>query len=608
MKRSTLVLFALFFPMLLSAQQGEPCGNSVILTLVSINFGPGCDFNDYGGIDAAITIGDLNGNVFINNEIEDLGQVQGPGDNIPFDLSSNPDCCNNGYSQQLTVFPIDDNGLDFFVEVYDNDGGCCDGYQSYSDDNYGSGIVAIDISDGITGTIDVGSCISFNYELTITPVFGFGKLEVFDTVCADENLFYNNVLYNIDNPSGVDTLKGASANGCDSIIEVNLDFYEGDLPEIQGDLFLCTDGEGVLGVDDEYETYEWSTGETSPTIDINMPGLYNVEVTNANGCLLQDIVIVEYFPDVPPTIVGDDVLCEGEESTLSIQGEFASYSWSDGSVEPNLTVTESGEYFVTVENVDGCISENSFLVNVITVEEPMILGDSLICEGNMKTLTVDGEYDRYEWSTGATTQSIQITSGGEYTVNVFNGIGCNSRTSKSIKEISKPNYKLPENGFIISGMSITFDIDIKLTDGILVNWFDEDNELICSGCSSIEVSPNLSTSYVVEINFDDCQVREIIDLNVKSNTNVFIPNVFTPDSQDGNNTLFLEGPDVLSLDEMSVYDRWGTLLYQNFGNDAAWDGTKGGRKLLSGVYVYLIKVTYNDGTQKTLAGDITLLR
>jgi hypothetical protein len=61
---------------------------------------------------------------------------------------------------------------------------------------------------------------------------------------------------------------------------------------------------------------------------------------------------------------------------------------------------------------------------------------------------------------------------------------------------------------------------------------------------------------------------------------------------------------------MYVYDRWGNLVYSNnnfLPNDPyqGWDGLFNGESVVNGVYVYLFKVTTNEGQILTFAGDIT---
>lgn len=89
---------------------------------------------------------------------------------------------------------------------------------------------------------------------------------------------------------------------------------------------------------------------------------------------------------------------------------------------------------------------------------------------------------------------------------------------------------------------------------------------------------------------------------------VFIPNVFSPNS-DGKNDRFniTLGKDVIGLD-MQIFDRWGKQVYATNDPKKGWDGTYNGKDAEIGVYQFLVKVKFRNQQTKTYQGDITLLR
>jgi gliding motility-associated-like protein len=97
-------------------------------------------------------------------------------------------------------------------------------------------------------------------------------------------------------------------------------------------------------------------------------------------------------------------------------------------------------------------------------------------------------------------------------------------------------------------------------------------------------------------------------LTAVDTSQVFIPNVFSPNG-DGTNDLFSMrvGKDVTGI-EMMIYDRWGKLVYQTNNLGKGWNGTYNGKDAEIGVYQYLIKVKYRDASVSTYKGDVTLLR
>lgn len=174
----------------------------------------------------------------------------------------------------------------------------------------------------------------------------FSTLEL--RLCANESITVNGVVYDINHPMGAETLEGASIIGCDSIILIELDFLplsfdtlvldicEGDSVAVGESPFsetgqydiLLTDTSGCdslvtlyltvnpnpivdLGEDINVipgelytliaqsnvlvQSYEWSTGDTTDQITINMPGTYSVTIYDSNGCSATDDIVAFLF-------------------------------------------------------------------------------------------------------------------------------------------------------------------------------------------------------------------------------------------------------------------------------------------------------------------------
>ena len=88
---------------------------------------------------------------------------------------------------------------------------------------------------------------------------------------------------------------------------------------------------------------------------------------------------------------------------------------------------------------------------------------------------------------------------------------------------------------------------------------------------------------------------------------VFAANAFSP-NDDGNNDEFLVVVPFLANAELTIYDRWGELLFRTLDLDRGWDGTYQGQSVQEGVYVYVIRGTGIDGKPFRRSGTITLIR
>ncbi|MEX1001282.1 MAG: gliding motility-associated C-terminal domain-containing protein, partial [Crocinitomicaceae bacterium] len=92
----------------------------------------------------------------------------------------------------------------------------------------------------------------------------------------------------------------------------------------------------------------------------------------------------------------------------------------------------------------------------------------------------------------------------------------------------------------------------------------------------------------------------------------YVPNVFTPDGDNINNTffpVFTAGFDYYDY-HLMIFNRWGEVVFESYNSDVGWDGTYGdGGLVQDGVYIWQIKFG-ETGTDKkrTVRGHVTVLK
>ena len=183
----------------------------------------------------------------------------------------------------------------------------------------------------------------------------------------------------------------------------------------------------------------WSTGNTTPSISVTTSGTYSVTVTDMDACqsTCQIEVTVNPLPDCHITADPGPAVCEGTTVTLTEDGgDAVSWLWSTSDTTQSIVVTSSGTYTVTVTDANGCQSTCGIGVTVNTLPNCHITADPgrIVCEGKTGTLTENGhDAVSWAWSTGETTQSIKVTTGGTYSVTITDHNGCSSTCSIEIK-------------------------------------------------------------------------------------------------------------------------------------------------------------------------------
>ena len=156
-------------------------------------------------------------------------------------------------------------------------------------------------------------------------------------------------------------------------------------------------------------------------------GMYGLALEDANGCLSSVDSISVGLASLPtPSISGELEFCEGDSVSLFASNGFASYVWMPGVLFGQaLTVSQGGAYIVVGIDTAGCESESA-PVTVIEHEnpEPMVSGDTVICDSETTILNAGFGYTSYEWTPGGeTTQTVDVPA-GSYTVTVVDFHGC----------------------------------------------------------------------------------------------------------------------------------------------------------------------------------------
>ena len=375
----------------------------------------------------------------------------------------------------------------------------------------------------------------------------------------------------------VDTL--STALGCDSIIRTRLDVLPTSSFEQQ--ITLCT-------------------GET---IEINnnsyfQSGTYRDTMTNQYGC---DSIITTDLTILPVYIKSHvDSICAGEsiwigDKVYSKSGIFRDTLISsvgcDSIISLRLAVnlaydlTEvvsicqgefyqvgssiygyAGDYLDTLNTDLGCDSIIRTRLDVLptsSFEQQIIL-----CAG--ESLEVDGHL---------------YTQSGTYADTLSSFTGCDSflTTNLIIRELDESiqEYWICEGEVIKQGNNSYGDI------GTYEDWFQN-----MEGCDSVVIT-RIHRSQNHYCDSLHCQF--------------FIPDAFSPNF-DGKNDYLTAFSDEIDFTELTVFDRYGGIIYSARGAGPRWDGMSRGKQVPTGVYVYLFKGICSTGKELIIPGSITLIR
>ncbi len=257
-------------------------------------------------------------------------------------------------------------------------------------------------------------------------------------------------------------------------------------------------------------------------------GLYSVTVTNVQGCKGSDSVLVAVNPNAVAT--SNSPICSGEDLNLYIDNGKA-WQWSgpngftsniQNPVISNPTPNMSGDYSVTISDMQGCLGEFKVTVDVYSSPKPKVSSNSPLCVDDTLWLTVN-EGEQWEWSgpNGFTSSlqnpvisNISTTAAGIYSVIVTNADGCSSTVSTNIEIYPNPIPNIQSNSPLCYGNTLNLSVD----SGTSWLWSGP------NGFSSTSQHPSISsvtsshngTYSVIATNGYSCTSVAFVDISVNS--------------------------------------------------------------------------------------------
>jgi PKD repeat protein len=179
-----------------------------------------------------------------------------------------------------------------------------------------------------------------------------------------------------------------------------------------------------------------------------------VEITNPQGCTLTDITSVKLNTTLLVDLGLDSQVCD---SVTLYPGYLpgATVSWSTGENSERINVTATGNFSVNVTDQNGCNAFDEVAITVIQTPAPTLEYFREMCAGDQLTLNplTDASLT-YAWSSGATSPTLTVSSGGTYEVTVSNGMCSNQALALvSVHEVPTSDFSATS---VCAGLATTF--------------------------------------------------------------------------------------------------------------------------------------------------------
>lgn len=433
-----------------------------------------------------------------------------------------------------------------------------------------------------------------------------------------------------------------SKNGCKDSVTIPTPVKIVTSPKIaiSGSPGACTPAvltfKGLISIPDTSSlTWKWdfangnvSTQQNPPSQTFVTAGFYSVHAIgiNSSGCSDTVIKVVEAFALPDLQLTADTTLCKGASVVLKANNAQV-YLWSPGShlscsncAAPVSRPDSAIKYFVTGINTKGCISTDSVSIDVKFPNTVKVSGPDTLCFGSSVQLFASGA-EIYSWSPAAGLNNPGFASpvASPVTTTLYKVIGSDTKGCfTSTAFITVRVFALP---VVTAGIDKTinvgqsFDIIPHISNDVTGLVWSPSTGIIARNYPGITVKPVESTEYTVEVNNDGgCRARDKITIYVLcDNSNVFVPNTFSPNGDGANDVFYPRGSGVFAVRSLRIFNRWGEIVFEkaNFNaNDvsAGWDGTYKGKKLSPDVFVYALEVVCSNNQTLVFKGNVALIK
>lgn len=392
-------------------------------------------------------------------------------------------------------------------------------------------------------------------------------------------------------------------------------------------------------------TYNWfttssggisiATGTTYQTGTLSSSVAYYVEPTSSAGCVsrTRTAATVTILPFLPAPVLKGDTICPKNIAGLSVVNPQLSltYNWyttpAGGTSITTATAYSTGylssaaTWYVEAVNAGGCTSARTPVTAVVKIAPKASFTATPIAGCDPLKVVFRNTTQNaasYLWSFGdgqntTDTNSSHLYSAGNYNVSlVATGNGCADTVFKpGLITVVRP----PKADFTsVPGTSA--DVQLSFADFTFFNRStDADTYTWKFGDGTTSGSTNPKHKYVSTGEYtvtlyarnrygcSDSLSRSIYKIIPDSTIN--IPNAFSPNNDGINDTWIIRGISGYPSPRVSIYNRWGSLVYESISTYKPWNGTYKGGALQTGTFYYIIQLKPED---KPMAGWLMLVK
>ena len=439
-------------------------------------------------------------------------------------------------------------------------------------------------------------------------------------------------------------------NGCVSteLVFVRADFSLGLSTSLDvltpGYMPDCIQGESTVCWSNLWATYDsslefsWtnSSGEVlsiDSCVTVTIGDVYTLNMTNRDGCTGErSIEIAPIAANImaTPSQLGCGVDTLTLDSSARLFGSDQVMRWTRNGVplvqfdrDPIIRITEPGIYvFEITDNLLDCTFSDTLVIEEIVSDLSGLDVSTLDGDCDTPALlmvpTISALDSLFINGAAVPLQASYELPADTYSIEGFDAQGCTIDTMVVLENAEAVTVDLGPDLTVSEGSNV--ELTTQITGDVSTYTWTATNPLDCQDCPNNSLVSMVSDEIIVTVSSAaDCTDTDTLLLTVLDEESenqgdpFYIPTHFQP-GLFGEEMLIL-GVDTSRVERYSfrIYDRWGNLVANKSGSvtDSSiniWDGTRNGRPLLSGVYVYMAEFLYTESIDAVVSGTITLLK
>jgi len=287
------------------------------------------------------------------------------------------------------------------------------------------------------------------------------------------------------------------------------------------------------------------------------------------------------------------------------------YNFGDGFItQSSIIDLPSDTYMVYIQDANQC--EIDTLITVTETDAPTInLGEDMdICPKTTIALMADMGFTSYEWffedqPIGGNDAELEISEQGTYSILITDNNGCTAADTVLIT-VLEPELNAGPDTTIIAGDSL----QLFALGGTSYQWSTA-IDLSCYDCPAPSTTLTESTTFQVLIASEEGCTEELfftVEVSDAPELLVELVNYMSPNGDGKNDVLIFRGLENYKTSQLSIFNRWGDLLFNKLNYQAAevyWDATYKNQDLAPGIYYYVLRL---DTISDPIRSSLTIVR